>query len=86
MTDATEKRLAELDSDDDDDITVPSKTDGLFRDASSSPDLPPIKRAKAGTGISTPTKAQESDSLDNGSETEASAASTDAESDYKLVS
>ena len=90
MTDATAKKQAELESDDDEDedTTLPLMAGNLFRDASSSPDLPPMKRAKASNGASTSTKVQARDTPHpDASETEASEASTDVYSDPdKLVS
>lgn len=87
MTDATAKKQAELESDDEDDIALPANGSALFRDASSSPDLPPLKRSKVGNGISASTKSNEPDSLDDNSETEASETSTGIDSDTdKLVS
>lgn len=88
MTDTTAKKQAELESDDDEDTTLQSLQGNLFRDASSSPDLPPMKRAKVGNGTSTSTKARDADSPQpDASETEVSEVSTDVYSDSeKLVS
>lgn len=87
MTDETAKKQAELESDDEDeDEVVSSRQAALFRDASSSPDLPPLKKSNLGNGASATTKSKASQD-EEGSATEASEASTDVFSDSEeLVS
>lgn len=84
MTDATATKQAELESDEEDDADEdPSSAQPgrLFRDASSSLELPPVKRAKVARGGSVSTKSQPARSDGDNSETEASEASTEAYSD-----
>lgn len=85
MTDETAKKQAELESDEEDEQGVPARPGALFRDVSSSPELPPLKRSKNANGSSATTKAQASQRDDDGTETEASDASTEVYSDSDLL-
>lgn len=85
MTDDTAKRQAELESDDEDEDAIPGRSGALFREMSSSPDLPALKKSRNAHGASTTAKAEASRRDDDGTETEASEASTDVFSDSEQL-
>lgn len=85
MTDETAKRQAELESDDEDEEAIATGRAALFRDKSSSPELPPLKKARDANGTSKATKGDTSQLDDEGTETEASEASTDVFSDSEQL-